>query len=113
MIQDGRIPVAFGSLESAGPDDALLFEGAIRPWSGAVAQFDLEGGHAAGCACCAPRRGAGVALGWLLHARARAQVPYFRRVVVVARSDAGRASVEAALATDPLASLCFRREGEG
>jgi hypothetical protein len=106
--QDTRVPVVFGSIESAGPDDALLFEGAVRPWAGAVAQFEPSTDHAAGCVCCAPRKGAGVALGWLLHARARAQVPHFRRVVVVTRSDAGRAGVEAALATDPLASVCFR-----
>ncbi len=68
-------------------------------------------GHAAGCACCVARGGAGVALGRLFERRAREEVAFFRRVLVVA-DEAGRVAVVEALLGDPLASGRFRLEGQ-
>jgi hypothetical protein len=108
MLTDPRIPLVFGSLDSAGPDDAVLFEGRQRPYAGAATHFTPGTGHAIGCSCCVARQEAGRALTWLLHARARNQVPYFTRVLAVVETEQGRAEVQAALRTDPVASGCFR-----
>jgi hypothetical protein len=105
MLSDLRIPVVFGAPADAGPQDAVLAEGDLP---GAAAHFVPGSGQAPGCSCCVARGEAGRALAWLLHARARATVPFFTRVVVVATSDAGRADVRSALASDPIASTCFR-----
>jgi hypothetical protein len=105
---DPRIPVIFGTLDQAGPGDAVLFEGRARPWCGASASFAPDPGHAAGCACCQSRLPAGRVLGALLHARARSEIPYFQRVLAVVPSEEGRLQVERALAEDPLASACFK-----
>jgi hypothetical protein len=102
IMSDARVPVVFAPVEAAGPDDAVLREGK---------DFTPESEHAPGCACCAGRTHAGRALATLLHARARTQVAFFRRVVVVIASEEGRAAVESALANDPVASTCFRKEG--
>jgi hypothetical protein len=108
---DARIPLVFGCAGDAGPGDAVLCEGrgeavAGRAWfeAGAAA------GHDAGCSCCASRNSAGKALGQLLLDRGRGTGPFFRRVVVIVRSDSAREQVAAALANDPLASVCFRWE---
>jgi hypothetical protein len=94
---DDRIPVLFGTAADAGPEDAVLrLEAAASPF------------HGAGCACCAPRGAVGRALGGLFLARARGEVPYFRRVVVVSADVAG---VRAALASDILVAARFRMAG--
>jgi len=98
---DARVPVVFGPAEAAAPGDAVLREGE---------DFTPDSGHAPGCACCVARTEAGRALAALLHARARDKIPFFRRVVVVLATEAGRAAVEGALANDPVASACFRKE---
>jgi hypothetical protein len=108
---DARIPLVFGCAGDAGPEDAVLCEGdgeamAGRAWFEAGAAT----GHEAGCSCCAPRNGAGKALGRLLLDRGRGTGPFFRRVVVVVRSEAAREQVSAALENDPLASACYRWE---
>jgi len=102
---DARVPVVFGSPDMAGPDDVLLFEGGEG-----LASFEVDQGHAPGCACCTARRAGGRALAALVQARARGQVAFFRRVVVVVVSAAGRADITAALRDDPVASCCFRLE---
>jgi hypothetical protein len=105
------IPIAFGSADEVRAEDALLQEG-----RGASAPghewFTIEGapGHPMRCFCCAPRNAAGQALGRLLLARGRGTAPFFRRVLVATRSDAGRTAVLAAIEDDPLASACFRWE---
>jgi len=98
---DARVPVVFGPAGDAAPGDAVLREGE---------DFMPDAGHAAGCACCVGRTEAGRALAALLHARARNQVPFFNRVLVVLASEPGRAAVESALTNDPVASACFRKE---
>jgi hypothetical protein len=110
IMIDSRVPVVFGPADAALPEDAVLWEGETRAWSGASASFTPDAGHAPGCACCAGRTEAGRALAALLHARARNQIPFFRRVLVVIESEAGRSAVEAALANDPVAAACFRKE---
>jgi hypothetical protein len=110
VFQDARVPVAFGGLKAARPDDAVLFEGDSQVWGGATARFTPSVLHAPGCACCAARSEAARALTYLLHARARATVPFFRRVLAVLETDHARVEIEMALAKDPVASTCFRFE---
>ncbi len=98
LFQDARIPVVFDPAAPE-PDDVLFTEGV---------DFTPATGHAPGCACCAARSEAGRALAALLHARARGQVAFFRRVVVVCTTPEGRAEVVGALAGDPVVSVCFK-----
>jgi hypothetical protein len=106
---DARIPLVFAEPAQAGPEDALLIEGGGAA-EGAIARFEvaLTPYHPAGCVCCAPRNVAGQALSRLLLARARGEIPFFRRVVAVVGTDPGRQAVLAALEADPIASGCFR-----
>jgi hypothetical protein len=111
---DARTPLVFADAAEAGPDDAVLREGAGvaapgRDWF----EADPETAHGVGCVCCVSRNGAGIALARLLLARGRGHGPFFRRVVVAARTEAGRAAVASALESDPLASACFRRDEKG
>jgi hypothetical protein len=109
-MSDPRIPVMFGARGAAGAEDGLLLEGRGTDGPG-VAWFSLpKAAHVLGCACCPPRNAAGQALGRLFLARARGESVFFRRVVAVVTSEAGRAAVLAALEGDPLASAAFRGE---
>ena len=106
LALDARIPVILGRPDQAGPDEALLAEGG-HP--GALATFTPEpASHGPDCSCCVSRRPAGRALAWLLQARARGQVPFFRRVVVYTTTDEGRAELHAALSADPVAAACLK-----
>lgn len=108
MHIDARVPVVFGSLDDAGPDDALLIDGdAPAPEGRVVARLAAnDAPHlAAGCLCCVPRSQAGSALASLFLARGRGDVAYFRRVVAVTDD---RATILAALDDDILASGWFR-----
>ena len=105
MFSDLRIPVVFGALGEAGPMDAVLAEGDVP---GAAVQFAPASTHAPGCACCMARGEAGRALAWLLHARARGEIAFFTRVIAVVATEAARADIRAALASDPIASTCFK-----
>jgi hypothetical protein len=105
---DARIPLVFGQVEDAGPDDAVLMEGdgpvsvagaVVRIAAAAVAD------HALDCACCLPRPPVAAALGGLFLARARGEVPFFRRVVIVVADDV---QIRAAIAADPMVSGRFR-----
>ena len=91
MFVDARIPVVMGGLAEVGPEDALLSGEAVQ--------------HRLGCACCVGRDGVGQALGRLFQARARGEVAWFRRVVVVG---VAATAVAQALADDPLAAAWFR-----
>jgi hypothetical protein len=106
---DARIPVIFGAAADAGPTDALLREGEGAPAAGHDWFLpDTTPGHPADCACCTPRNGAGQALARLMLARGRGTGLFFNRVIVVAMTEDGRATVRQALASDPVASACFR-----
>ena len=97
------------SLDAAGEGDALLVEGDARvdfwPLPTAVRRSPA---HAAGCACCVPRSPAALALDRLFQARAKGEVPFFRRVLAVTSTPEGDMAVWAALRTDPLVSGRFR-----
>ena len=64
--------------------------------------------HRFGCACCAGRSAAAVALDRLFQARARGRSPWFDRVAVLAASTAAQAQVAAALREDALTLARFR-----
>jgi hypothetical protein len=109
---DGRIGVRFGAASDAGPDEALLIEGFVVADRASVARFTLTAGfatHPLGCACCAPRGPVAEALGRLFLARARGEVPWFRGVVAVTRSEAGAGAVRAALLADVVTAARFRQ----
>jgi hypothetical protein len=104
---DARIPVFFASEPVESEDVAWLVEDAA-----AAAWDSREGGHVAGCACCVARSPVAEALGRLFRARAVGKVPFFTRLGLVPASEAGESAVRQALATDGLASACYRVEAE-
>lgn len=109
MLIDARVPVVFGELAEAAGEDVLLFEGdkipgdligvSFRPGPGVLAM---------GCACCTPRGPLAQALGEMFMARVKGEIPFFRRVVAVAETEEGRATMLAALTEDPLCSARYR-----
>ena len=108
MHLDARVPVVFGEIGDAGPEDALLIAGdAPAPKAMALARYNVSNSaaHQPGCLCCLPRGAAALALGRLFLARSRGEVGFFRRVLVVAQDPS---PVLAALASDPLVSGRFR-----
>lgn len=108
---DARIPVRLGAFRDAAEGDALLIEGDAQIAGMPLARFDLaSSGHAANCQCCTPRSPAALALNQLFQARAKGELPHFRRVVAVTRTPEGDMAVFAALRSDPLVSGRFRLE---
>jgi hypothetical protein len=107
---DARVPVRLGSFADAEEGDALLVEGGGAPAATGTA-FEVNApGHAPGCSCCAPRSSAALALNGLFQARAKAEVPFCRRVLAVTRTPEGDLAVWAAVRSDPLAAGRFRLE---
>lgn len=108
---DARIPVLVGADLRPG-DAALVEQGAAAPPGVPQAAFAVESrpedGHLAGCACCAARTGAAVALDRLFLRRARGEVAFFGRVTAVLATAAGEASLRAALDSDPVVSARYR-----
>ena len=109
---DARTPVRLvfaGGEVPSGAGVVLEGDAAAAPSGLAAVRFDLPTtGHAVGCACCAPRNPAAVALDRLFLGRVRGEVPDFREVAAVVRTEAGAAAVRAALATDPVVAARFR-----
>jgi hypothetical protein len=114
---DARIPVLVGADPTPGdaapgcaaPDCAVLVETGAEPPPGVPhAVFVPDQAHPAGCACCAARAGAAVALDRLFLLRARGELPLFRRVLAVVASPAGEDSIRSALSDDPVVSARFR-----
>ncbi len=103
---DARIPVVLDDHPGTLGTDATLEEGGVT--GGTRAGFDVSLGHAAGCTCCATRSNAGRALAALLHDRARGKTVFFKRVVAIPHTPAGRAELLDALRNDPVGSACFR-----
>ncbi len=97
---DARVPVLIGSEADAGADDVIVAEDG--------AAWGALGGHVADCACCVPRGVVASDLAALFLARARGEVPFFRRVVAVPASEAGAAAIRAVLRDDPFVSGRFR-----
>ena len=108
MWIDARVPVVFGGIGDALPDDALLIEGEMAAPEGRVV-VRLSGvaspRHVAGCVCCVPQSEAGSALAGLFLKRGRGEVGYFRRVLAVTEN---REAVVEAVRGDVLASGWFR-----
>jgi len=93
---DARVAVAFGTLLDVNEGDTVL-EGVTA----------AQTNHVVGCACCPPRTKAAEELSRLFLLRARGEIAFFRRVLVI--SDvAGEEAVRAALQADPLVSARFR-----
>ncbi len=94
-----RIPVVFGGVAGAG-DAVLLENGVGYAGEGYVVGFAVGlPGHVRGCACCGGRTRVAEVLSGMFLARARGEVGFFGRVVVVA-SPAGEAAVREAVAGD-------------
>jgi hypothetical protein len=109
MLIDARIPVVFADLSVAGGDDAMLLEADAMPEGRVGISFQPGPGVlAAGCACCTPRGPLAQALGEMFMARAKGSVPFFRRVVAVAATEDGRATMLSALIEDPVCVARFR-----
>jgi G3E family GTPase len=96
LMFDARVAVAFGTFSDVREGDAVLNAGL----GDSVA-------HAAGCACCTPRSKAAETLSRLFVQRARGEVAFFNRILVIA-DGAEQEAVEAALQSDPLVSARFR-----
>ena len=108
MFIDARVPVVFGGMADAGPDDALLLDGDMdAPEGREVVRLSAGSSpaHVSGCVCCVPRSAAGSALAGLFLARGRGTVSYFKRVVAITED---RAAVVEAIENDMLASGWFR-----
>ncbi len=102
---DARIPVFFAAVAEEMAGVAWLVEdAAAAPWDA------RDGGHVAGCACCVTRSPVAEALGRLFRARAVGELPFFTRLGVVPAGPSGEASLRQALATDGLASACYKIE---
>jgi hypothetical protein len=106
-----RVLVVFGAVDAALRDDALLIEGdAASPPGHAIARIAAGtafAAHPQGCLCCGARGTVAEALGRLYIARARGEVPFFRRVVAVVKD---RAAFRATLTRDVLAAARFELE---
>ena len=112
MPRDPRTPVRLLAPGEAPPAGAaVLVEGdsPALPPAQAVARFDLPlTGHAIGCACCAPRNPAALALNSLFLMRVRGEVPYFTEVAAIPRGEKGAAAIRDALTDDPVVQARFR-----
>ncbi len=103
-----RIPVHFAIPVVPG-DAVLLGASGTAPAGLPFARIGTANltNHQANCACCNPRDTIGMALGALHQARARGQVAWFNRLVVLAPPENWPA-VRAALTEDRLAAARYR-----
>ncbi len=101
-MSDERVPVVVRSAAAhaaapARPDDAVVAAGP-----------PTDGPHPAACACCQPRSALGRELGRLFSARARGEVAFFRRVVVVTDGEDAFQRTRRLIAADGVASARYR-----
>jgi hypothetical protein len=120
MTSDARIPVALlfdpsglGVALAAAPPAAIVVEGSLpapQPGPGVpvVAFEPAAARHAFGCACCAGRSPAAVALDRLFQQRVRGHCAWFGRVVALVPGKAGAAMLRTALREDRLTAARFR-----
>jgi hypothetical protein len=97
---DMRVPVLAGDASLAGADD--MVQDVPVPRSATT--------HLPGCACCRPRPALAAALASLFIRRARAEIPYFARVIVPC-APAEEAALAASLLADPVTAARFRFAG--
>jgi hypothetical protein len=111
---DARTPLRLLDAAAPPPGATVLAEdGAALPAGlAAVERFapPPPGGHPIGCACCAPRGQAAVALDRLFLARVRGSIPWFDEVIAVAHTPAGQATILAALDDSVVGSRFRLRE---
>ena len=116
---DSRIPLtllkgpeALAAWIAEGRPAALVAESPPPPGLGLPTErFDPARGHRSGCACCAGRSPAAVALDRLFQARIRGSCPWFDRVGALVGTPAARMQLRAALSDDPLTAARFRLDG--
>jgi hypothetical protein len=112
IFVDARIPVVFANVATAGPDDALLAEEEAPPVGKAPpvgeAPSPRSASHGATCTCCVPRSAIAETLFRLFLARARAETPFFRRVVVAAAGPEAETRVRLAIEGDIFLSGRYR-----
>lgn len=96
LMFDARVPVVFGTRSERRDGDFVV-------------ESDLGDGfsHDAGCRCCLQRTPAAETLGRLFLRRARGEVEFFSRVLVVGDA-AAQLAVRAALQSDPVVVARFR-----
>ena len=100
-----KVAVVGGSLDIGKSNCLQLISAHVRGLPFVVIAPAAVADHAPGCACCLPRPPVAAALGGLFLARARGEVPFFRRVVVVVADDV---QIRTEIAGDPLVSGRFR-----
>jgi hypothetical protein len=110
---DARTPVRLLDNPTDAPPGAVVLaeDGAPLPaGAGRVERYatPVETPHPIGCACCQPRNPVSIALDRLFLARMRGDGPWFKEVVAVAATEAGRAAVAAALQGDSVTMARFR-----
>ncbi|MBR0683416.1 hypothetical protein GXW74_23220 [Roseomonas eburnea] len=116
MPSDARIPVTILAdsdnlaawLGAGGPAALLTDAPQLGPGFVATERLAPRPAHRFGCACCAGRSAAAMALDRLFQGRARNRTGWFDRVAVVAVSATAREEVAAALREDALALARFR-----
>jgi hypothetical protein len=105
-MSDTRIPLRFGALKSAGPDEALVSLDAPPPGRAGLA---LPGAHRIGCECCVGRDIWAESLSGLFLARVKGAGPQW--CGVRAELDAaGEARLRRLLAEDLMLRARFRIE---
>lgn len=125
MTHDRRIPVTLltdpaglgAALEGPGPA-ALLLEAtaAAGRLPDALPRTDFAATaarHVFGCACCAGRSPAAIALDRLFQQRVRGQCAWFERVVALVPGAEGAAMLRAALREDVLTAARYRGTDQG
>ncbi|MBO1075985.1 hypothetical protein [Roseomonas marmotae] len=113
---DARTPVRLLAHAAEAPPGAVVLAedgAALPPGTARVERYATPAAtaHPIGCACCQPRSPAAIALDRLFLARMRGETPWFKEIVALAVTDAGRQAVLAALQQDNVISARFRAEG--
>ena len=110
---DARTPVRLLPAEAVPPGAVILAEdGAALPAAPLLVERYAAappGPHPIGCACCQPRSLAAIALDRLFLARARGNAPWFAEIYALSATEAGRATLDAALSGDSVIAARFRR----
>ncbi|MDB5370859.1 MAG: hypothetical protein JWP20_2417 [Roseomonas sp.] len=110
---DARTPVRLLAAATEAPAGAVVLAEDGAPLPAGTMRVEryatpVPGPHPIGCACCQPRNPVAIALDRLFLARTRSETPWFKEVVALAHTAAGRAAVVAALAEDSVTVARFR-----
>ncbi|MBC9177470.1 hypothetical protein [Pseudoroseomonas ludipueritiae] len=110
---DARTPVRLLAHAAEAPPGAVVLAedgAALPPAPARVERYatPVATAHPIGCACCQPRSPAAIALDRLFLARTRGEAPWFKEVVALTATAAGREAIMAALEQDSVVSARFR-----